>query len=104
MRVELQGELEDIPVISARSIFEPLGVQEPYRWKAGLYPKGLFFQCRMLFGRGERVLHVVMMKGKRRESPRSPTSSKQASQLLKLGGSNKLPRKESTVSRQRLSA
>ena len=43
MRVELQGELEDIPVISARSIFEPLGVQEPYRWKAGLYPKGLFF-------------------------------------------------------------
>ncbi|CAE7251038.1 SIK2 [Symbiodinium sp. CCMP2592] len=29
----LLSELEDIPVISARSIFEPLGVQEPYRWK-----------------------------------------------------------------------
>ncbi|CAE6936719.1 SIK2 [Symbiodinium natans] len=28
-----QGELEDIPVISARAIFEPLGVLEPYRWK-----------------------------------------------------------------------
>ncbi|CAE7222815.1 SIK2 [Symbiodinium pilosum] len=29
----LLSELEDIPVVSARSIFEPLGVQEPYRWK-----------------------------------------------------------------------
>mmetsp|Transcript_55802 Transcript_55802/g.130256 ORF Transcript_55802/g.130256 Transcript_55802/m.130256 type:complete len:425 (-) Transcript_55802:115-1389(-) len=27
------SELEDVPVISARSIFEPLGVMEPYRWK-----------------------------------------------------------------------
>lgn len=27
------SELKDIPVISARSIFEPLGIVEPYRWK-----------------------------------------------------------------------
>eukprot|EP00930_Biecheleria_cincta_P088871 TRINITY_DN7812_c0_g2_i3.p1 TRINITY_DN7812_c0_g2~~TRINITY_DN7812_c0_g2_i3.p1 ORF type:complete len:474 (-),score=69.39 TRINITY_DN7812_c0_g2_i3:84-1367(-) len=27
------SELENIPVISARSIFEPLGIVEPYRWK-----------------------------------------------------------------------
>lgn len=27
------GELENIPVISARAIFEPMGIPEPYRWK-----------------------------------------------------------------------
>lgn len=30
-----KGELENIPVISARAIFEPMGIPEPYRWKVG---------------------------------------------------------------------
>lgn len=31
---ELMSDLATLPVISARSIFEPLGVVEPWRWKA----------------------------------------------------------------------
>eukprot|EP00931_Biecheleriopsis_adriatica_P043848 TRINITY_DN25054_c0_g1_i1.p1 TRINITY_DN25054_c0_g1~~TRINITY_DN25054_c0_g1_i1.p1 ORF type:complete len:489 (+),score=112.73 TRINITY_DN25054_c0_g1_i1:192-1469(+) len=33
------SELENVPVISARSIFEPLGVAEPYRWKVHCFQR-----------------------------------------------------------------
>jgi len=36
---QLLSVIEDIPVISARSIFEPLGVVEPWKWKVACFQR-----------------------------------------------------------------